>query len=316
MTPPASDAGNSLEAMASRIRALRPSIEALIPKFRAAVARVEEAQDLRIRKYSGPFWVLAAYTDALVRLRLFLEQNFNYLESIGLLAVTRYVFELLVWLKLMQRDAGYGLAYYRDLLTKQRSYYSDLRNHLKCEVAFLRDVQAQEDRLLKQRADEAQRINEPEAKAERFERLWSEVTSSIDAQAARTFSLYAEQARTNGYGFQAHLVETKVLPGVEQSLAQLESELKAFDRDVPHEARSLIPSKWNWKDQAARAGMDAEYDFIYTYTSRLLHATPASLTTNQKNLETDEMRVFLNYIHIRLLDALDIATQFLEKGAA
>ncbi len=56
--------------------------------------------------------------------------------------------------------------------------------------------------------------------------------------------------------------------------------------------------------------MKHEYDFIYAYSSRLLHATPASLMTNEKNLEPAEMWVFLKYIRVRLLDVIDIA-----KGA-
>ena len=50
-----------------------------------------------------------------------------------------------------------------------------------------------------------------------------------------------------------------------------------------------------------------EYSFIYGYTSKLLHATPASLTTDQKNLEANEMGVFLRYIYVRLLDVIEMA---------
>ena len=42
--------------------------------------------------------------------------------------------------------------------------------------------------------------------------------------------------------------------------------------------------------------MASEYDFIYSYTSRLLHATPASLTTNQKSLEAEEVFLFRRYV--------------------
>ncbi len=55
--------------------------------------------------------------------------------------------------------------------------------------------------------------------------------------------------------------------------------------------------------------MEHEYDFIYSYTSRLLHATPASLTTDQKNLEPREVLVFLRYVHVRLLEIIDMARQ-------
>jgi hypothetical protein len=51
---------------------------------------------------------------------------------------------------------------------------------------------------------------------------------------------------------------------------------------------------WRWKEQAAIAGMSEQYEFIYSFTSRLLHATPVSLTTNQKLLEPGEMHCFWN----------------------
>ena len=55
--------------------------------------------------------------------------------------------------------------------------------------------------------------------------------------------------------------------------------------------------------------MEEEYDFIYSYTGKLLHATPASLTTNQKNLEPNEVLGFLKYVHARLLDVIQMVTQ-------
>mgnify|MGYP003604510971 FL=1 len=59
----------------------------------------------------------------------------------------------------------------------------------------------------------------------------------------------------------------------------------------------------------------AEYDFIYAFTSKLRHATPASITTDQKNLEPAEMVVFLRYIDVKIQDILDLAGRY-QHGAA
>ena len=84
-------------------------------EFRSVV--VVEREPHSAAKQSTRFWVFVAFTDALVRLRLFVEQNFSYIEPMGILAVTRYTFELMVWLKRPHGDArGYGLVYYRVLL--------------------------------------------------------------------------------------------------------------------------------------------------------------------------------------------------------
>ena len=142
-----------------------------------------------------------------------------------------------------------------------------------------------------------------------------EITRRIDEEAARKFSLYADQAKTNGYGFQAYLVETKVLPEYSKAVADLEQKLKGFENDTPSEVKALVSTRWRWDKQAECVGMRDEYDFIYGYASRLLHATPASLTTNQKNLEPDEMRVFLKYIRVRSLDVIEMAEKLLAEDA-
>jgi len=237
---------------------------------------------------------------------LFTEQNFNYLESIGLLGVTRYLFELVVWLNLMEQDERYGLVYYHELLEKRRRYYTDLRDHLGREIRLLKTLGDEEQTLMNDRLREAQRLVDRAPVTEGMRRAVVDVACYIDAKAAREFTLHGDQARTNGYSFQAFLVETKVLPTVQQSLALVEAELRKLNEHLPADVRSLIPKKWNWRELAAKVRLDNEYDFIYTYSSRLLHATPASLTTNQKNLEHDEVRVFLKYCHVRLLDVIDM----------
>ncbi len=44
------------------------------------------------------------YGDALIRLRQLTDNNFQFIETLGLLAVARYVFELSVWLLLFDKD--------------------------------------------------------------------------------------------------------------------------------------------------------------------------------------------------------------------
>ena len=53
-------------------------------------------------------------------------------------------------------------------------------------------------------------------------------------------------------------------------------------------------------------GVLEQYQFLYSYTSRLLHATPASTLTTKQNLEPQEVRVFLEYVYVSMLDALEL----------
>jgi len=68
----------------------------------------------------------------------------------------------------------------------------------------------------------------------------------------------------------------------------------------------MIKARWNWKTKASDTGMLTAYEFVYSFTSRLLHATPSSMFTNNKNLEESEMVLLCDYILISLMDALDI----------
>ena len=58
-----------------------------------------------------------------------------------------------------------------------------------------------------------------------------------------------------------------------------------------------------------------EYDFIYRFSSKLLHATPASITTDQKNLEMSELALFLKYIYVKIDDVLELASAYPVKTA-
>jgi len=69
----------------------------------------------------------------------------------------------------------------------------------------------------------------------------------------------------------------------------------------------------SWKQRATLAGMSEEYEFIYSYTSRLLHATPPSITTDQKNLEIGEMEMFLRYVRVRIADLVAISNTLLAE---
>jgi len=309
-----SHARNSLEALVENIRQLHAPFRQLIPRFREAIAKTDTANDATENRLSGEYWSLVAYGDSLVRLRLLLEQNFNYFETLGVLALTRYVFEVTVWLRLIQKDRRYGLVYYGELLKTQRKYWRNLRDQMDLEVTFLQEVGERESELLGKRVSKAQAIPDAQARNQVFSRLGNDVMQEIDDAAARRFSLYSEQAKVNGYGFQAHLVKTKRLPKVEKAIAEIDDKLEAFDHGVSEEVKSLATKQSRWQSRARLAGRQHEYEFIYRYTSRLLHATPASLTTDQKNLEIEEILMFLKYVRIRLLDVLEMAKRMLATG--
>lgn len=266
-------------------------------------------------KLNHDSWCLSITGDCLVRLRLFTEQNFHFIETMGVISVARYIFELCVWLQLFKLDPRYGLVYYAQLLETQHRYWKDFRAQLDRETALLRKFEQDEKDAIRVAISKLTHLSDPEQQRRAAYTAPKATADFIDRQAARHFSIYAEQAKVNGYGFQAYLVDRQVAPEIDKSLSEIDSEKTKFKSNVPQEVRDLIPRRWNWKEMAQKVGMGDEYDFVYTFSSKLLHATPASITTNQKNLELSEFAIFLRFIHVKIDDVLEIASRHPVKTA-
>ncbi len=301
------DVGTQLGSLVGAIKAHRATIDC-----EARRLRTDEILE-RFDKRSQGSWCIAVMGDSLIRVRLFLEQNFHFIETIGTVAVSRYLFELSVWLHLFERDERYGLVYYGQLLDTQQKYFTDYLQQLHREVGMLRAFDKKEQQAMRSAMDEAESLD--------FGNRMRSVASMIDEEAARGFSLYAEQAKENGYGFQASLVEKKAITQVEEALTALRAERADYDAKVLPSIRDLVLAKngkkkrWEWKEMADRADLLPEYDFLYTFASKLLHATPASITTDQKNLEPQEFVVFLKYINVKTLELIDLARRYPRDAA-
>lgn len=271
----------------------------------AKIFRTPEIMD-SFDKWNYDCWRSSVFGDGLIKLRIFTENNFNFVETVGVISVARYIFELSLWLRLLDLDSRYGLVYYEQLINTQLRYWKDYRSQLNREIALLNQFAEEESSLLNDKMGELRLISDEKKKQEAAIAAPKIVAETIDRKASRQFSIYAEQAKTNGYRFQAYLVGKKALPEVEGYIASLEEEKATFDDTISEDIRNLIPRRWNWRHMAEIVSLAEEYDFIYTFSSKLLHATPASITTNQKNLELEEMLVFLKYIDVKIRDLLEL----------
>lgn len=265
---------------------------------------LDSEEDRAFDKTSADDWRVNIYGNALVRLWLILENNFRVIETLGLVAVTRYIFELTLWLELIQKNKNYALIYCRRLTDTQKRYYEDSLQQFEREVALLEAFGEDDSKGTDDAIKRISALSNPTV--EEISSIFNQTRDETDAKAARSFSLFSEQAKTNGYGFQAHLVRTQAIPKVQHSIVQLQQELDEFDRNISSQVSDLLQCS-KWDKMADEAGMTAEYEYIYSYTSKLLHCTPASVTTDQKNLEPEEMVVFLRYIHTKIRDIIDLA---------
>jgi hypothetical protein len=291
------------------------NLAASIKEKRAALD--EESKRLRtpaiqknFNKYNHDSWCQAATGDALIKLRLFTEQNFNFLETMGTISVTRYTFELSIWLRLFDIDSRYGLVYASQLIETQRRFWLDQKSQLEREIHLLKNFSIEESELIDRETERLTSMSNTQQAQAEAATLYKRVTETIDAKAARKFSIYADQAKDNGYESVATFIQKRVLPDIENSIVEIEQEKIEFRSKLSEDIRKLIPGHWNWRTMAKTVKMEDEYDYIYTFTSKLLHATPASLTTNQKNLELHEMIVFLKFVDIQILDAIELAKKY------
>ncbi len=299
-----------IQRLVNSIRARRSSLDALSRQLRTPSILAG------FDKWNHNSWCISVAGDSLVRLRPVPEQNFNLVETIGVVAVARYTFELSVWLRLFAPDRRYGLVYFDQLLTTQQRFYEDTLAQVQREVAWLRSFGQKEasshDKLL--RDFDAAAANAGEA--QKLVSALSSISAEIDAEAARRFSMYAEAARINGYDFQAYLVETKAVAPVQQALADIAAERDRFESEVAPEIKALRPDRWQWRQMAQKVGRADEYDYLYSFASKLLHATPTSITTDQKNLEVQEIELFLKYIDVTIGDVLALAGEYRPGAAA
>lgn len=275
------------------ILGLEPSITRSIDLYRKRIKDFESQHPENVTLYPATYWKDVMYVDALVKLRVFIETNFSVFETMGVLALARYVLELTVWVKLLGLDERYGLLYYRMLLKESQDYHEKLAAQCEREIALLKKLDSQETEALARLRKSNNGVSADDS--------WV-LSDAIDQEAAELFSLYADDAKTRGYGFQAHLVERQPLQTARQTAAEISGLISEFDKDCPVNITDLRKERWNWEKAARSVGMIEEYDFVYSYTSRLLHAKPSSLATDQKSLEESEMYLFLRYMCVKMVE--------------
>lgn len=300
---------NRVAALATEIKDLAPTIAELTQRVRTVMADPQIAS-LEGRERAETLLPCEIGAEALGRCQILVANNVVVLETLSVISLTRYVFELLVWLRTIQANPLKSLRFLILSLKDGEGHTSQHIAHLEAEAHFL-DVIAERD-------DPIPGLTV--LQEEHGENLTAEIVRNaekarmdvIDFEARRHFIAYAADAKVNGYGFQAHLIRKKAVVAAEADLEVKRQVRLAF---VEYFSQSLIDeaggvSKWNWFDSAKAVGMEPEYNYIYRYTSRLLHATPTSFYTTSKNLELTEMRLFLEYIYVRLLDVIDVVTDF------
>lgn len=251
-------------------------------------------------------WILRAQRGTLEKFQTLLPMA-SQESSLGLVALARNLFENLVWLKHFNEDVAYGLKFYRDLLEQQQQSQRQAIQQATGESVWFDELEKEDgvDLTPVQHLIEKTDDLTDEEKALLREQLNAK-SAAVDAKAAERFSIYAHQAKSNSYGYHAHLIRSEIIPHHEERLRVVQrhlTKLKALLPTLLAESQiELITKSWNWRERAKAVKMENQYDFIYSFTSKLLHSSAMNLIT-EKELQPSEREILLDYLRVCVKDA-------------
>lgn len=240
-------------------------------------------------------------------------------SAVELIALARNVFENLIWLKLFNQDRHYGLVFYRKLLQQQIDSQQQAIEKANEEIALFKELSDEEVPDFDAIAHLIAKDEPSEDDARAVRDYIKSHEAAVDAKVRATFSLYGEQAKTNGFDFQAHLIETKAIPHHRERIETVKQHLQEVQNSLPTGLSAAMQRelsetvRWNWSDRATSVGMRSHYRFLYTYTSRLLHSTPMNLIT-PKELDESETCTLLDYLCVAVNEAYAEVEKFEYPG--
>jgi hypothetical protein len=106
-------------------------------------------------------------------------------------------------------------------VTDKRDHAKEHLAKLRGEIELFKQLQAKEHEEIGKAA--AQAAIDAERRPEQFGIATRMIAQEIDRAARLQFCLYADDAKTRGYGFQAHLLETQGIPQLEQEIGIFKS---------------------------------------------------------------------------------------------
>lgn len=298
---------NKIDCLVSSIKEQTDSVDLISKIFEA------ELMALSFDKFNADHWGLKIIHDSLAKILHILEKELDFTETLNLVSVARYICELNIQLNLINNDSRYSLVYYGELIKNQREYWSRLKDQLEREIIAFNSLQKQENELYNHRVAEISQMPKGPEQIEAARSLSQYVSKAIDEKADRIFSIHAGQAKTNGYAFQAILIAKKQLPQVIKSIEDIDMEDENYEPNVSSDIIKIKKSRKTWADKSNMTNLSDDYHFIYSFSSKLLHALPASITTNDLGLSNDEKIIFLKFIKLRTSDILKLSQDYLKN---
>jgi hypothetical protein len=268
-------------------------------------------------EHSALIWILRAQIGTLDKIKGLFRRDGTY-ETFELLAIARNLFENLIWLRLFNRDSQHGLVFFEQLLIQQKQNTEKMIAKVEGEIKLFEEHEKiDNDNLDLTLGVLVETDNPSEAQIKEAQEAHRALAAELDMRVRRSFALYAAAAQFNGYDYQCRILREQVIPQHRATLANIDAQLARYtaikDTLLTPIMKKRANTRWNWKERAAEVGMSAQYDFLYSYTSKLLHSTPMNLIT-EKALSVSEAMTMLDYTFVAINDLLDEIERFSFPG--
>lgn len=243
------------------------------------------------------FWQNLAVRDILSRFLEFSQSNVEAMSSLELAQKARYFCECTMWMRHLSDPSKDVFDYVDMLLRGKYNHYKFSIPQIKREVSDLRRDQVNFNIMLQRHATRSAKLGTPIPTHDYVKIL----IDDFDKNAAQRFSIYTNLASGN-YAHYAQHVEQQILVDYEKDLDKVVKDIEEYEktknRKVPKKQDINFPKS---------VGMLDEYDFLFRLTSRFLHATPVSISTNMQRLTVQDRLIFIEYIRAKTREVLTLS---------
>lgn len=221
-------------------------------------------------------------------------------------ASVRYILETLIQTELLLKEEKYTFKLFYSIHNHQLDKYEKFIKRIEKEIEIMKSYE-KEDQILK-----AQKIKKLPSKEEQINAIkeYYEAQEKLDSRADLEFTIFTPDYRFNGYGYSAHLMETKILPEYIKRYNEIVSANTASAKRIVKQenivalfdfrrqfTRVFIELKDDrtWQKKAEETNLSKEYETIYDLTSAIIHSTSYSYHTSNEFTEADR-QIALNLI--------------------
>ena len=110
------------ERIVAEIRGLQPAIADLVARIAKWLGESPECAFTSTGDLASSKWCASIYREGLIKLGILLENNLLFVETVGVLALTRYIFELHVWLRVLDKDHEQCIEFFWQTCEKQKAF--------------------------------------------------------------------------------------------------------------------------------------------------------------------------------------------------